>query len=619
MRKLIVIVLLAGLVGLANAVTSSWTNSVGGDYTNAANWSAGVAGYTTGAVFSTVVGQNYTVDVTVASLTNAGIVFQPSSASPTTLTLNLHTNTITTTGFLNISGSAGTNTLIVNNGILVGELLTSVSAGYTTVLTITNATLNLSGYDYIGYSDTGGTNYVNVYAGGCLNSISTRIALEVFSIGNANLLIDGSNARVISISSIDVPAGYAGSTASVAIRNGLLQVGLINLGTDGANLHGLLTMTGGTNTVSGTIGIGGNGAGFTNTWGEYYMSGPNYPITTCGTLLMNGLAGTNNWAKLSVSNGFFHATGAADTVMNTVQPGSSAQVIVSGGNSTMQLDGITSVGGYQATSTVVIANGGTFEANTLTVAATTSSNTVYVVNNGGIYQYSSASPTLTPGTFGNISLTNGTISFRAITNADVQCNQSSGTLDSTAKLSFSGVNYFMLNNATNKAGTGQAYTFGTASGTATNWQALYMVNNQTGYRDNGAGTNLLTIDTTGAHICSNTTASVAMVYTNKGSLVIYNSGLSLSGNASIAGTTTMTLQSPVTVGGNLAVGGSLTVSGANATNGAVLFSCAGTRSGTFATTSVPGGLQVNYSSTQVTLGTSGGVTPTPDVFPFWLL
>jgi len=97
------------------------------------------------------------------------------------------------------------------------------------------------------------------------------------------------------------------------------------------------------------------------------------------------------------------------------------------------------------------------------------------------------------------------VSFRAITNADVLCNQGTGPLRSDTKVLWSGTNAFRLNNATNTATINQTYTF--APGTATNFARLELVNSST-YRNGnvtiGNGGTLL-VASNGNVIASNLT------------------------------------------------------------------------------------------------------------------
>ena len=189
---------------------------------------------------------------------------------------------------------------------------------------------------------------------------------------------------------------------------------------------------------------------------------------------------------ITVSNGTFNANGGV--ILGYNYSGSGYLNIL--GNGQVYAGGTVKVGQSDSSygGILLIGSNALFEANTLTVKATSQST---VSNMGGVFQYTSASPAITPGVFSNVSITNGTVSFRAITNADVYCNQSGKPLDSTTKIAWFGTNAFRLNNATNSMAINQAYTF--APGTATNFARLELRNGST-YRNGsvtiGAGGSL---------------------------------------------------------------------------------------------------------------------------------
>ena len=117
--------------------------------------------------------------------------------------------------------------------------------------------------------------------------------------------------------------------------------------------------------------------------------------------------------------------------------------------------------------TVSIQNGGLLEANTFTQPAGT------MINVGGIYQFSTVTPTVNPTTAGSIVLTNGTISFRAVTNADVFANWPGG--NQITNILYQGANAFRLNAASNTAAKSQTYTFASNLG-PTNYSRLELLN-----------------------------------------------------------------------------------------------------------------------------------------------
>ena len=236
-----------------------------------------------------------------------------------------------------------------------------------------------------------------------------------------------------------------------------------------------------------------------------------------------------------------------------------------------------------------------------------------LTNNGGVLQFTNASPTITPGAFGNFMITNGTVSFRGITNADVKCNQSGKALDSTNKVAFYGNNTFMLNAATN-ATTGQAYTFSSFYGT-TNWANLFMVNGSTRYR--GSATDTLIFDVTASHIISNTAAQIDLVYTNSGAFVSYNSSVTFSSNATFNGTVSLSSNvlssSGVLVKGALTIGGGATLNISSVTNGTVIFTGASI-SGRFSGSNLSSNQKIIYSSTNIVVGYTSSYNIMPITF-----
>ena len=553
--------------GSAQAANMDWTNSAGGDYTNAANWNTTVPGINDAARFN--LNAFYNVNLTAPAVTSGAL---QCNATYGGVALNLNGNSLSITGgaYTATIGSTGTNTLIVSNGTLnlasytriggggvgTGTMIVSnlnlvaktlyvsgeaggqigngtfnmyastatvstlgvavsggapsVPGGTGTVLIANGSVMNVIG----SYSGVGG-NTTNISVGtitvsnGTLNYLNgITIGADYHNIGNVNIfrngavycgydtyfgggdsasgnmLIDGDNA----LFACDAPDGLrigngVGVTSQVTIRNGSCIVSNdFNLGKN-AGTKGVLMMTGGSFNMMGghTLWIGGFGTA--NAAGEVWLVGNGNPVINClGYVALGGPGGS---ATLVVSNGMCHV------VKNlTAQAGAVAQIVVAGG--TVQVDGTLAMGNNWGTGTVVIANGGVLEANTLSGYATTASNLISVINSGGTYQYTNASPTITPGAFGNVSISNGTVSFRAITNADVTCNQGTKALRSDTVMLWAGTsNIFRLNNATNSGTINQTYTF--APGIATNFARLELLNGST-YRNGnvtiGAGGSL---------------------------------------------------------------------------------------------------------------------------------
>ena len=249
---------------------------------------------------------------------------------------------------------------------------------------------------------------------------------------------------------------------------------------------------------------------------------------------------------------------------------------------------------------VSITSGGTLEA--MALKATNWANGNVITNYaGGVYQFVGTNPVVTSSGGGNgIYLNSGTIAFRGLTNADVNCNQSGKPLDSANNMTFLGNNVFRLNNATNRADSSQAYTFTTAAGAA-NFYRLEMVNGGTRYR--GLSSDALTIGSLGQMLCSNTTATVDLIFANRGTLEIENSTLTLASNAVVTGTLVINMNNlsaaALTSGAvqsatNLTIGGTLQLTGTG-TN-VTLITYSGQLSGAFDTVIAPVGYSVNYGT-----------------------
>lgn len=162
------------------------------------------------------------------------------------------------------------------------------------------------------------------------------------------------------------------------------------------------------------------------------------------------------------------------TVGNSVVGGNASNTayVKAGGYWNLQGSAVT-VGDAAASvnNTLSVSGGGVLEAASLITSVGSGAGNV-ITNDGGVYQFNTATPTITPNT-GSIGINNGAVSFRGITTADVLCNRGSGPLI-TSKMAWSGTNAFRLNNATNNA-TLQAYTFTDTLG-ATNFARLELLN-----------------------------------------------------------------------------------------------------------------------------------------------
>ena len=632
----------------ATAATIAWTNNAGGDYTNAANWSASLPGAADTAAFT--LNNSYTVNVSVAAYTNNIINFN--AVTNGNVVLNLNSNTLTVAAgsgiSLGVSTVAATNTVTIAGGTLnagydfqiaggnangvatvvmtndiftaatlgiayalggavgngslsmygstgtvtVLQLANPVAAGYTgtgtllvangslltigssctfgtsgtnmmATFTISNATVNADVMNVAnGVSDVAS---LNILGSGVLN-VTNGIAIAQNGNANGTLLLNGPTAQLNQIGAGGFTFyGQSGTPATLTIAQGACVISNAStyIGYGGTS-HGKVLMTGGTLTFKTAVNVADyyNAGGY----GEIWLDGPNNPTFTVPNIYL-ALGGSANWTcMVVVSNGTLHSTSAYYAATG----GGVHTTQVSGG--TLQVDGTITLGTTTGTNTITVSNRGVLQNNTLTVGATAAGNLNFVNNVGGVYQYTSAAPTLTPGTFGNIAISNGTISFRGIGSVDVMCNQSTKSLDSTNKMAFYGSNGFMLNGATTLA-TAQTYTF--APGTATNWASLTLTNGavyQGGAVTIGSGGYLAGAGT----IANNLTLS---------------SGSTLKANAN---------GSTIAVSSNLTLGGALVLPVTNSWT--PLFTYGGTVSGSFAS-----GVPAGYSlvTTNGVVGLSG--------------
>ena len=237
-----------------------------------------------------------------------------------------------------------------------------------------------------------------------------------------------------------------------------------------------------------------------------------------GYMYNTGESGTGNVLRVE-SGAVVTNAGAVIVGYAVAGSGSTSNSLTVGANSTLLATSLT-VGSGAGT---VIGNSasiaGLLEANALVCGAT--GNTIS--NIGGVYQFTTAAPTITPNDPGSVALADGVISFRNVTNANVRANW----VASLTNISFSGVNTFRLNNATNNTVTNQTYTFNN-TGVATNYAGLEMVNGGTAYT-NGS----VTIGTAGWLTFSNTAAIMWGAVTNYGTMRIVNSSVIFKGNLTL--------------------------------------------------------------------------------------
>jgi len=530
------------------------------------------------------------------------------SASNNTTIVNGGGSILAINGDARVGYNSDYNTLRVENGGVVtntshtyiggwfdgANASTFVTGNYNRVIVDGGTYSNLSGYTYIGMSGTG--NSLLVTNGGKYYGGSTTFELGGNQgFGNSLTVADGGQV-VMGNTYIGYLGGSSNNVATVTGSNAYVNSYFVALGNNGYN-NSLIVSNGGfwlgrnnflmgnaasasnnTATVSGTNST----LGILSELRVGYKSGNNTLRIENGGLVSNlvsyiggytdGSIGNGN--RVVVDNGTWIAAGAG--FWTTIgQHGTGNSVLITNGgymlapyymmvgngtgatNSTVTvadrgqlIAGIIWAGFSGAVSNrVLVVKDGLLECNDLRTSV--GGNTIS--NVGGIYQFTTAgSPNIAPSSFGTIAISNGTISYRGVNNADVKGNWTANQL---TNMSFSGSNTFRLNSASNSSTIAQTYLFDTGRG-ATNYNALEMVNGVTRWQ-NGS----LTIGGGGHMLVSNTVATIAGAFASTGDVTVVNSKLTFNNAALIAGKfvsdpSTNTFAADVTIapGGSLAGG-----------------------------------------------------------------
>lgn len=400
---------------------------------------------------------------------------------------------------------------------------------------------------------------------------------------NSNLLYVGSGGTFTVNQSFNLATGSGSTGSGVIVDHGTInQAAAMTIGGPGTNcLNFLIVSNGGLVKVSGA-----NNAlrmpnpAATNDYGNYILvTDPGSRLNLTATFNLGGLAAPGTLNATTASNGM--------TVVNSGVVSNTGAIYMSGYETYINIasngqvwGGTTfNIGGYGLAGTndtgcgVNLTTGGLLDlgSSSLGVGNVNSANN-YLTNNAGILQFSTATPTiaLTNSTGGNnITITNGTISFRNIKNADVFMNN---RMNQTNGITYQGNNTFMLNWATNfpAAGSNQNYKFSTAYGAA-NWAGLAMVNGTatvpTTYT-NGA----VTIESTGWVTFSNAVAVIASNFTCSGTMNVTDSTVTFNTNLTLNSGFTLNLASntvgnTVNVRGNLSLAANATIYATGALNG----------------------------------------------------
>jgi len=442
----------------------------------------------------------------------------------------------------------------LNSVLTVGG---ATGSGWDNGLVILNGGLVISTNGVIGNSATTSNNYVMVSGGG--STWSNRSTLTIGDDSRSNRLTIANGGLVLNNN------GTIGNTAT-ATSNAVLVTGA-----------GSRWAMGGTLTVGNSGGyselIVSNGAIVANnigTIGSAVASGSNtVMVTGAGTVWSNLSASTaltvgnrSSGNRLIISDGGT-VVGLQNLLVgaltNNAGEASQGSVVLTGRGSLLQIAGSVNVGsntaqlaGSRGSGTMLITDGGTLDASTVRAGANQSG---WITNSGGVFQFNTATPTITTNSGGNIVLQNGTISFRDVTTANVFGNSIGAGSNQLVHITFLGNNAFRLKNASNTTAIAQNYTFNTGLG-ATNYTRLELVDGGTLWRSAN-----LTIGAGGSMLASNTVGRVAASMTSSGSIAVVNSRLTWASNVFVHGAyvsdpSTNTFLADVTVGqsGTLAGG-----------------------------------------------------------------
>ena len=422
----------------AQAAQCLWTNTTGGVFSDPAMWNGGVPGINDTALFSR------TASYTVSFAGNAGssnAVFTTNTSGRVTLEPGAFTWTLNSSDPDSAALIIGKNTgstssvMLASGNVVTPSLTIGDAAGASGSLTVTNGLLQAGGVSIArGASSTSGSLSISngqvIVNGGGVGSVFVGQG------GAGTINITGGTLVVTNLSANGLQIGRnQGSRGSVFLS------GDGQILSDGIIYVGFGTLSGATGTVVQT--------GGTWTHGGNLMLGRDLAIAS----------------TMFVEGGRFMAAGAiyvgSNSTMGSTFTVTNRGVVVA----TQVRAGRSGAGNHRVT----VANGGLLEANSLVAD---SSPGCTISNMAGVFQFTTNAPQIlfASGQFGRIAITNGTVSFRNIANADVKGNWSG----SLTGMMFRGANTFRLDASTNMD-TGQGYTFATGLG-ATNYARLELFN-----------------------------------------------------------------------------------------------------------------------------------------------
>jgi len=440
------------------------------------------------------------------TIANSGLLVTASSTIG--VSIGADNNTMTVTG----AGSIWTNTgnLVVGSSV-TGSRLTISDGGHVVVGNIAQ----------IGAA-AGTDSRVLVSDSGSLWQVSSSITLgQGSSTDNQLIISNGASVTATSVNMGNIASGNipSGGRLTVTGTNSTLTLSSsMNVGDEGYANEVILSNGGRIEDSSSSIGAG----AVSSSNNTATISGPGSIWTNSGASVNFRVGQNGAGNSLIITNGGTLYTTLArvgDLVTST-----SNSVVVTGIGSLWQDSSTVSVGSNATTKgsgNILVERGAILETIGLNAGLDGSGT---ISNIGAVYQFRSATLTITPNTVGAIAISNGVVSFRDVALADVKGNWT-GNL---TNMSFTGNNAFRLNNSSNTT-SGQDYTFTSSLG-STNYTRLEMVNGGTLWRSAQ-----LTIGGNGSMLASNTTGRVAAAVTNAGVIKVVDSVMTWSSNVVIRG------------------------------------------------------------------------------------
>lgn len=378
------------------------------------------------------------------------------NSASTVADLTLHNSTGLVFNSIELARNSGTRgTINLHGSQLDTRNATFVYAGqsgYGDLILRDNSSWLSSNTVYVGFTATGTVQLAN--------SLWSHQSGSDIVVGQNNgsdgtiLLSDNSVLTTTNVPGTGVTLGGSGTGRMILSNSTFLGKLLV-----GNSRSGALTLVGGHYTYVGPGNVTtpfGMGAGVTGT--VTLVNGASF-VATNNLLTVVGQSGVG---IVSITNSMFRT---GDLTLGNAS-GSKGTVSMSGGETIVR--GTLRVGN-SGQGAMTLRDGALLEATNILVAAAAGN---VLSNLGGVYQFTTATPGLTPNGTGKIAVQDSTISFRNVANADVLSNVS-GPLTNIA---FAGNNTFRLNHATNAVVASYAFESVAHTADPTQYRALSLTN-----------------------------------------------------------------------------------------------------------------------------------------------